>query len=297
MFVGESPLEVRRVGLTDGRIRTQFDARPLHKAACRHNDFAIIPGHIPRLEPHKTVDGRALLHRLNKAAQLLFRVEADGAGDIRRHLVGSREIFIAERIEARTDEQAPLERLRNRVRRQKEPLIVVLIPVGVRAHLAADRGCGQPIFNAGNARLPPRNVAARGSQPAPGIFNERAGNDVRTHLARLLLFDKFAVAVVDEDVAFEAAISHERAHSPDLLHGKRVAELVPARTLDIHHVVVFLRERSSDCPLIGFARGSKLHHVKADLVVLQGAVALPPDDAAQRIVGRARDAEDAVARL
>ena len=178
MLVGEPALEVRRVGLADGRIGGELDARPLHETACRHNDFAVVAGHIPRFEMNETIDGRALLHRLDETRKFRFRVEANGAGDIGGQLIGRREVFISQSIEARADEEPPFERLRDGVRREKEPLIVVLIAVGIGADLPADGGRGETVFDARDAPLFACDVAARGSEPAPGVLDERADDDV-----------------------------------------------------------------------------------------------------------------------
>ena len=245
---------------------------------------------------HETVDGRALLHRLDEARKLLFRVEADGAGDVGGQLIGRWEVFIAQSIEASADEEPPFERLRDGVRREEEPLIVVLIAVGIGADLPADGGRGEAVFDARNARLFACDVAARGSEPAPGVLDERADDDVCPHFGGFARFDEFAVAVIDEDDALKARGTDEGAHVSDLFHREGVAELVAARTLDVDHLIRFLRKSGADGLFIDLALVGEGDGLERYLVIFERAVPLPPDDAAQGIVGRARDAEDAVRR-
>ena len=49
MLVSQTALEISGVRLFNGGVSGKFNGRTFYKAPCRHNDFAIIAGHIPRL--------------------------------------------------------------------------------------------------------------------------------------------------------------------------------------------------------------------------------------------------------
>lgn len=134
--------------------------------------------------------------------------------------------------------------------------------------------------------FPADDVTARRRQSPARIFDERADRDVRADVTGLLFLDEFPVTVVHEDAPLKTERAHFGAGLPDFGHGERVAQLVPAGTLDINHfqpaperLYPLLRARHVKLSLSG-----EREALEGNPEIFQGAVSLPENDAAQSIV-------------
>ena len=295
MLVGEPALKIGDVRLADGRVGGEFDGSALHEAARRHDDFRLVPRHIPRLQLHEAVHGRRLLHRLDKGDELFAGAEADGARDVVRRLHDGGRGLKAQLFQAGADEQAPFQRLADDVRRQKHALVEGLVAVHIRADFRPDGRRGQAAGDALDEGALADDVPARGGDAAAGIFDQRPDGDVGAALRRLRLFDKFAVTVVDEDAAFKAAFPHEGAGGGDLFLAERVSPFIAARALNEHDLDGRVRKPRTDAVIVELPF-RQIAFFEGNAVVGQRADALAGDHLVQGVVRVTGDGKESVAR-
>ena len=240
MLVGQSALEIHDIWFSDRSVGAELDAAALHEGARRHDDLAVVPGHRPRDGIDIAVHGRGGLNALAERDHALSGAELHRLNDIVAALRGVRHAPEAQPlIEIRREDRA-LERARRDGRGEEEALIQRGHESQIRADLLPQSRGAQTVGAALHEIGAAADIAADGREPAAGVFDERAHDQIRPHVRGLDALDELAVAVVHhaDDVGLCALA--ERDQLPDLLHRKRRARGVALGALD----------RDELCPLI-----------------------------------------------
>ncbi|MNW61005.1 hypothetical protein D3C74_390330 [compost metagenome] len=85
------------------------------------------------------------------------------------------------------------------MRRHEQPLVETAGRPEHRANFAAYARGGQPVRCQFNKVTASANISAGLCNPAAGVFNQRAGNKIRSDLRRLQHFGKLSIAIVHKD--------------------------------------------------------------------------------------------------
>lgn len=183
------------------------------------------------------------------------------------------------------------------MRRHKKPLIKQPVTVSIGADFVTDRGRGKPPADQIDIFFSAYDITARRRQPSAGIFDQRPHRDIRAYVAGFFFLHKFPVAVIDENTACKAQRTYICADIPELGNCKRVAKLVPARTLNINHFQaltelfhVFFNLRA-----VEFSVLRQISLFKSDTEIFQRTVSLAENHAANGIVRHSGDGQHGVA--
>ena len=128
-----------------------------------------------------------------------------------RRAVGARRrrrvALVAELAEDVRDEARALEGLADGLWRGEQTLEEHLVLVERGAALDARRA--QPARRRADEVRPARDVAAGARDRASRVLDERAGHEVRAHVARLARLHELAVAIVDEEHHLRVVVNQE----------------------------------------------------------------------------------------
>ena len=114
------------------------------------------------------------------------------------------------------------------MRRHKQTLIQKTVVAERRAALATYTGRCEAHGSSVDKLLPPRDISARRRNAAAGIFDERAGDQIRAKIGRLYNIRKLAVAVIDHNDRRGIDGLYRGAYFAYLLHGERGPVLIAA---------------------------------------------------------------------
>ena len=179
---------------------------------------------------------------------------------------------------------------------KKQPLKEEAIRDETCTEFIAHTRCSETVGRHLDEVTAPCDIAARRSKSAAGILDERPRHNVHIRdCRRLLHLHKLAVAVIHKDNTIGIRRLDARADGTDICNAERLTLTVAARTLDECHLRL---GRHDTCDTVQIH--VPLMHgqfIVGDTELLQRSAAFmcPPDHRLHRIVGCARDGDEAVA--
>ena len=112
-----------------------------------------------------------------------------------------------------------------------------------------------------------RDIAARRRNPAAGIFDERARNQICAHTERLFLLDKFPIAIIHHHDYIRFDRLDCLRHSANLRNAQARAQRIAARTLEIDHFGRLIN-RGTNSRKVRQAALPQLHLTVMDPIIL-----------------------------
>ena len=238
------------------------------------------------------------MHTAAKGDKALCRAEGHALNNISAFIFRFRSYSKAQVFEKGGCENGGLHSLAHNMGSGEKPHIQLsAVPEG-SARLAPNAGAGKPVGAFFYKLVSARNISARGGNSAAGVFNKRAGNNIRANLARLLLFGKFTVAVIHHYNALRGDLTHNVAQLADFLYCKAGSCAVPARALNVRHFVGICGKLLFYCRFIGRAVGQQRYFVVFNPEISKGTVCLfvNSENARNGVVRSARKHQNLIAR-
>ena len=292
----QAALEVNGVRLADGAVGGELDGRALDERTGRHDDLAVIAGHVPGQGGHIAVHRRCSLDTAAEGEHGLLAAQLDGLDDVVPGLGGVGHAPEAQALVDVGGKDRALERTGRDRRGEEEALVQRGHQAEIRADLLSEARRGETVRAALYARRGAADVAANGGEAAAGILDQRADDHVRTDIAGLDGLHELAVAVVHhaDDVAADGL--DERDQLADLRDGERRAGGVALGALDGDQLRLRL-DLFADALVVEAAVRQQIDLVVGHAVFAQGALALADaDDLLERVVRAADGGEQLVAR-
>ena len=137
------------------------------------------------------------------------------------------------------------------------------------AAFSADAGAGQAKCRLLHKLRFAGNISAGGSKAAAGVFDERAGNKVRTYFGRLNDVCKLTLAVIYHDAGMWVYLTDNGTYAAYLLNGESLALTIAPGALNKNSCNLHICSSVADAVVIGLALSVEINLGIINTVKLQ----------------------------